>query len=82
MSDRSRTPLQRRGIHDENAKLKTENILLEAEVAHWKELAEKWKDSADGNWKGLVTLSEKTASQENTIAELKQKLEEERESAK
>ncbi len=47
MSDRSRSPLQRRGIHDENAKLKTENILLEAEVAHWKGLAETWKEVAE-----------------------------------
>ena len=74
MSDRSRSPLQRRGVHDENAKLKTENVLLEVQVAHWEELAEKWKDNAEASWKGLVIMNELTASQENRIAELKKEL--------
>ena len=73
MSDRSRSPLARRSFAN---KLKTDNILLVAEVEHWKGLAEIWKNSADANWKGLVQLNEKTASQENTILDLKKQREE------
>jgi len=73
MSDRSRSPLARRSFAN---KLKTDNILLVAEVEHWKGLAEIWKNSADAIWKGLVQLNEKTASQENTILDLKTQREE------
>ena len=69
MSDRSlsrsRSPLPRRS-----------NREWEEEVAHWKGLAEIWKNSADAIWKGLVLLNERSASQENTIMELKKNLEE------
>ena len=42
----------------------------------WKEIAEKREERADANWKGLVELNEKTASQENTILDLKKQREE------
>ena len=42
----------------------------------WEKVAEEWKERAEANWKGLVELNEKTASQENTILDLKKQREE------
>ena len=58
-------------------KHKEELVEIYEKIAEkYKENAEIWKERAEANWKGLVELNEKTASQENTILDLKTQREE------
>ena len=75
-------------LENDKIDLEWQKIDLECQVKKWKEraqrawkISENWKEEAERRqadaeaaWKGLVQLNEKTASQENTILELKKKL--------
>ena len=75
---RSRSPNSRiTKVVNKIVEKKDELVEVHKERAEkWKERAEEREERADANWKGLVQLNEKTASQENTILDLKKQREE------